>query len=75
MTVSDARRCAPFGAVLRTLGASEAETFMELVVPAGADVATKADLAGLRARFATILLTVSVAQTALAVSLIVALQR
>jgi len=75
MTVSHTRRLALFEAVRRTLGAAEAETLMEVVLPAGADVATKADVARLRAWFATILLTVSLAQTALTVSLIVALQR
>ena len=48
---------------------------MEIVVPAGADVATKADVAGLRAWFSTALLTAWLAQAALTVSLVVVLQR
>ncbi len=54
--------------------AGEEITLMEIVVPAGADLATKADVAGLRAWFSTVLLTVALAQTALTVSLLVALQ-
>ena len=59
-----------------TSGTSGGEeiTLMEIVVPAGADLATKADVAGLRAWFSAVLLTVALAQTALTVSLLVALQ-
>jgi hypothetical protein len=74
MSATYSRRLALFVAARRALGVQEAETLMEIVVPAGADLATKADVAGLRAWFATVLLTVALAQTALTVSLIVALQ-
>jgi hypothetical protein len=74
MTATHARRLALFAAARRTLGAQEAETLMEIVVPAGADLATKADVAGLRAWFSTVLFTIALAQTALTVSLLVALQ-
>ncbi len=54
--------------------AGEEITLIEIVVPAGADLATKADVAGLRVWFSTVLFTIALAQTALTVSLIVALQ-
>jgi hypothetical protein len=47
---------------------------MEILVPTGADLATKADVAGLRGWFSTVLLAVALAQIALTVSLLVALQ-
>ena len=75
MAVNEARRLALFDAARRTFGAEEAETLMEIVDPAGADVATKADVAGLRAWFSTALLTAWLAQAALTVSLVVVLQR
>ncbi len=55
-----------------------AETLMEVVVPDGAELVTradlKADLAELRSWFSTLLLTVSLAQTAVTVTLVVALR-
>lgn len=52
---------------------------MEVVVPDGADLATKSDLdrleSALMARMLKLLLTVSLAQTGLTVTLVVALQR
>ena len=48
---------------------------MEVVVPEGADVATKGDLERLKSWFSTLLLTVSLTQTGLTVALVVALQR
>lgn len=48
---------------------------MEVVVPEGADVATRGDLERLKSWFSTLLLTVSPAQTGLTVTPVVALQR
>jgi hypothetical protein len=48
---------------------------MEIVIPAGADIAKGAYFAGLWASFASVLLTASLAQVALTASLVVALQR
>ena len=45
------------------------------MLPDGADLATKRDLERLRSWFSTLLLTVSLAQTGLTVTLVVALQR
>ena len=66
MAISEARRLALFTAARRTLGDDEAETLMGLVVPAGAEVATRSFV------LATVL-SVSMAQTALTVSLILLL--
>ena len=78
MAVTQARRLALFAAARRTLGRDEAETLMEVVVPDGAELVTKADLrsdlAELRSWFSTLLLTVSLAQTAVTVTLVVALR-
>ena len=48
--------------------------FEGFLAPAGADLATKADVASLRAWLSTVLVTVALAQTALTVGLLVALQ-
>ena len=66
MAISEARRLALFTAARRTLGDDAAETLMGLVVPAGAEVATRSFV------LATVL-SVSMAQTALTVSLILLL--
>lgn len=68
MAISEARRLALFASARRTLGEDEAETLMGLVVPAGSEVATRSFV------LATAL-SVSAAQTALTVSLILLLGR
>ena len=67
MAISEARRLALFASARRALGDEEAETLMGLMVPAGAEVATRSFV------LATVL-SVSTAQTALTVSLILLLQ-
>ncbi len=66
MAISEARRLALFTAARRTLGEDEVETLMGLVVPAGSEIATRSFV------LATVL-SVSTAQTALTVSLILLL--
>ena len=66
MAIGEARRLALFTSARRTLGDDEAETLMGLVVPAGSEIATRSFV------LATVL-SVSMAQTALTVSLILLL--
>ncbi|MEY3019697.1 MAG: hypothetical protein RLZZ272_681 [Actinomycetota bacterium] len=83
MAVTEGRRLALFEAARRSFGEPEAETLMDLVAPAGAQLATREDLAGLESRvvgnlrgFAlSLVLTTAMAQTALTVSLVLLLQR
>ncbi len=75
MAMTHSRGLALFDAAHLALGAHEAEPLMGIGVSVGADIASNADVARLRVRFATVRLTTSLAQTALTVRLIVALQR
>lgn len=67
MAISEARRSALFASARRVIGDEEAETLMGLMVPAGAEIAT-------RSFVLTTVLSVTTAQTALTVSLILLLQ-